>query len=709
MINISRSGLELDVALKLDNGSTYTAGDWVNQSVTASVNSKQTTGGVTVTSTTYSLDGGSFWQPYVAPFSFSSEGQHTLDVKAVDSADNELTASYVVRVDTIVPVVHLGTNGNETYATSASTAVTVSDNGGGIDLSSLQYVWTQSISTPDGGAAWSGFASGDSLSKTGVDGDWYLHVQAKDIAGNEVQVGSNRFRLDNSAPEAVLGTNGKETYAMSASTVVTVSDNGGGVDPSSLQYVWTQSASTPDGGAAWSGFASGDTLSKSGVDGDWYVHVQAKDVAGNELQVGSPRFRLDNSAPEAVLGTNGNEMYAMSASTAVTVSDNGSGVDPSSLQAVWTQSASTPDGGAAWSGFANGDILSKSGVDGDWYLHIRAVDAAGNAMDAGSNRFRLDNSAPEAAFGTNGNESSANWASTTVTVSDSDSGVDPSSLQYVWTNSASAPAGDEEWTGFASGDDLKKSGVDGEWYLHVRGMDFVGNTLQAVSNRFKLFTLVLPIVNNQAGFYEDSQLLDRINTIQKMTRADGTTIEKVTIYEATLNQALKKLEKDLLTIRVNDMERVVQVQLPAKSLQSAVQSEPNLTIEVELSGSRYQLPMSAIHWEQIAEKLGLALENMKVNVTLEQMNSDSEAGLRQLAADQGLRLASRVIDFKVTVEAGGEIFEIGDFGGTYMTRAIVIDEAEEVSTLIGVRVEPEKNTFRFVPSLPGTRADGKAE
>ncbi|MFD0961105.1 hypothetical protein, partial [Paenibacillus chungangensis] len=290
---------------------------------------------------------------------------------------------------------------------------------------------------------------------------------------------------------------------------------------------------------------------------------------------------------------------------------------------------------------------------------------------------------------------------------DSDSGVDPSSLQYVWTKSASAPGGDEEWTGFASGDDLEKNSVNGEWYLHVRGMDVIGNILQAVSNRFQLFMLVLPI-NNQAGLYEESRLLDSVN-IHKKTQADGTTIEQVTIYEATLNQALQKLQKNLLTIRVDDTTRVVQVQLPTKSLQLAVQSEPNLAINVELNGSSYQLPLSAIRWEQIAETLGAALENMKVNLTLEQMDSDTEAELRQLTADQGLRLASRVIDFKVTVEAGGETFEINDFNGAYTTRAIVIDEAEEASTLIGVRIKLKKNTFRFVPSLPGMRADGTAE
>ncbi|MBD2866543.1 RCC1 domain-containing protein [Paenibacillus oceani] len=611
-IHISRSGLVLDVHLKLADDSEYNAGDWVNQSVTASVYTNQATDGVDVISTTYSLDGGSTWQPYSAPVSFSSEGQHTLDVKTADSADNELTSSYIIRVDSTVPVAGLGTNGNETYETTASTTVNVSDNDSGIDTGTLQYVWTDEATMP----------------------------------GDEV---------------------------------------------------------------AWTGFASGDVLSLSGVDGDWHLHIRAADAAGNTMNTGSNRFRLDNGAPAVVFDTNGNESFATSASTVVTVSDSYSGVNPDSLQYAWTQSPSTPDSGAAWTGFVNGDTLSLSGVDGDWYLHIQAADAASSTVDSGSNRFLLDNSAPAIVFDTNGNEENATRASTTVTIGDNDSGVDPSSLQYVWKNSASVPAGDEEWTRFASGDELTKSGVNGDWYLHVRGMDRVGHTQQAVSNRFKLFTLVLPIINNQAGLYEDSLLLESTNNIQKFTQGDGTIIEQLSINETALNQALKKLQKDLLTIRVDDTEGIVQVQLPASSLVSAMQSKPNLSIHVELNGASYQLAIPALHWEQITETLGVELEDMKLTIKLEKLDPDNEAEIRQLAADQGMRLVSRVIDFKVTVEADGQSLEISDFGGTYMTRAIVIDEAEDAATLIVVEMVPETKTFRFIPSLPGMRPDGTPE
>lgn len=34
------------------------------------------------------------------------------------------------------------------------------------------------------------------LTKSGVDGDWYLHIQASDRAGNTVVIHSNRFQLD---------------------------------------------------------------------------------------------------------------------------------------------------------------------------------------------------------------------------------------------------------------------------------------------------------------------------------------------------------------------------------------------------------------------------------------------------------------------------------------------------------------------------------
>ncbi|WP_168118643.1 S-layer homology domain-containing protein [Paenibacillus sp. HB172176] len=555
-VNISRSGLQLEVTMKQDGGMNYTSGSWVNQPVMVTVNANQTTPGVTVASATYSLDGGTNWAAYVAPLSFGSEGEYTLEVKAEDSAGNGLTSSTAVRIDTTVPVIHFAMDGNEVYAASAATAVTVSDGGSGVDASSLQYIWTPSASAPDAGEAWAGFASGDTLSRSHADGEWYLHVKAKDAAGNEINTGTYRFLLDHSAPVVTYAANGDETNRVEASTIVDVSDSGSGVDSDSLQYIWTQSASTPDAGDAWTGFASGDTLAKRGVAGDWYLHVQAADPLGNRL-------------------------------------------------------------------------------------------------DSVTNRFRL--------------------------------------------------------------------------------------YLPAIPS--------LPTVSSPSPVYvydANGILLGTINNLQKTTRSDGTVIEQVSIDEATWHSLLNRLEQDHFTIRVDDSERAVEVQLPAASLLNAAKDMPNFTIEVQLNGSSYGLAIRALDLEGIAERLGVDFKDLTVTVTLERVDPSTEEKVGQLAANQGLRLVSGVIDFKVTVQAGDQSLEITDFGGTYMARGIVPNESapsgngsnqngsNESATngqdtngqgengqdtnlspgaqkIIGVWYDPANGTFTFLPSQSRDRSDGTEE
>ncbi|MFC4301973.1 S-layer homology domain-containing protein [Cohnella boryungensis] len=101
---------------------------------------------------------------------------------------------------------------------------------------------------------------------------------------------------------------------------------------------------------------------------------------------------IDETKPSVLFGTNGRTTAATSASSVITVSDTESGVDSASLQYAWTQSAAVPAGG--WTAFDDGDTLSQTSGDGNWYLHVRASDKVGNIVDAVSNPFVLDNTAP---------------------------------------------------------------------------------------------------------------------------------------------------------------------------------------------------------------------------------------------------------------------------------------------------------------------------
>ena len=104
---------------------------------------------------------------------------------------------------------------------------------------------------------------------------------------------------DMNAPTIVFGTNGSETYTEAAASTVTVSDVVSGVDASVVEYAWTTGTDVPESG--WTSFTSGDTLTKSGADGDWYLHIKAADTAGNIAYAVSNRFRLDSAAPAASL------------------------------------------------------------------------------------------------------------------------------------------------------------------------------------------------------------------------------------------------------------------------------------------------------------------------------------------------------------------------------------------------------------------------
>ncbi|GGG04268.1 hypothetical protein GCM10010912_56260 [Paenibacillus albidus] len=143
----------------------------------------------------YTLDDGAML-PYVngTPVLFEQEGRHTVIFQLTDSAGNTISSKLAVNIDKTAPIVSFGHNGSENWMKSAETMVTAADVSSGMVDSALQYAWTPDTSTP--AAGWSSFTSGEALTKSGVDGDWYLHIQALDKAGNLANVMSKRFRLD---------------------------------------------------------------------------------------------------------------------------------------------------------------------------------------------------------------------------------------------------------------------------------------------------------------------------------------------------------------------------------------------------------------------------------------------------------------------------------------------------------------------------------
>jgi len=404
----------------------------------------------------YRIDGAA-WQNYTVPVVISDNA--IVESYLADGAyTSEIVTLNITNIDKVVPMVTFATNGNATPAKSQSTIVTASDSGSGVVL--LEYVWSTSDTTPGGG--WTTFNSGDTLTQNTGSGNYYLHIKAEDNAGNVGHTKSNLFKVDNTLQNIVFGTNGNSTYAKSQSTTATVHDSISGVATS--EYQWSTSSATPSGG--WIPFINGSTLTQSTGIGNYYLHVRGVDNSGNEEIRRTNVFKLDNALQSIVFEPNGNNTYEKSQSSRVTVNDSLSGVATSEYQ--WSTSSATPSGG--WIAFVNGSTLTQSTGSGNYYLHARGVDNAGNEEFRRTSVFRLDNTNPIAPT-LNLDESWINGdRKFTVTDGfDADSGIQK--LQY--------KIGTGAWTDYAG--ETTALTTTGQVTVYARAIDNAGNISSEVS------------------------------------------------------------------------------------------------------------------------------------------------------------------------------------------------------------------------------------
>jgi len=382
--------------------------------------------------------------------------------------------SVTVLRDTTPPSVSFGTDGNENWATAASTTVAVDDTESGVDDASLRYAWSTSDETPSTG--WAAFASGDTLSLNETDGEWYLHVRAQDRVGNTANEATARFRLDNTPPSVEVTMTKADQSAYPDDTwtnqhvavSANVSDERG---IASLEY-------SRDGGATWNSYVSGEEIELQD-DGVHVISFAAVDVAGNPTsEQRTVKISRSGLTLTPTLLREDNSIYSSGTWTNISVTANvyaeagTSGIH--SLNYSLNGGASLP--------YADGTPIVFD-QEGAHTILFEVADTAGNTLDA-TLAVHIDRTGPSVSFGTNGNENWTSSASTTVTVDDGLSGTDEASLFYAWTTSADTP--DVGWTLFGNGAALTLNDADGEWYLHIRARDRAGNSANSATHRFLL-------------------------------------------------------------------------------------------------------------------------------------------------------------------------------------------------------------------------------
>ena len=134
------------------------------------------------------------------------------------------------------------------------------------------------------------------------------------------------------------------------------------------------------GDGAWQDYTQGIDITDNCI-----VYARATDSYNNTSVSDVTITNIDKQGPTVSLSPDGGELSNITAKISVT--DDKSGVNASTLQYIWdTQNTTTPAG--TWTNFNNNDTVSKEAEYNDsYYLWIKATDNLGNETLVVSNKY----------------------------------------------------------------------------------------------------------------------------------------------------------------------------------------------------------------------------------------------------------------------------------------------------------------------------------
>ena len=399
------------------------------------------------------------------------------------------------RVDTTAPSITVPTSDDaSTWAKSHTVSgITFKDWHSGVNTSTKYYCWRENSTTPGStDSCWTSF-TGDSVTKSSLTGKYYLHVKASDNAGN-VGYGktSSAMYFDNEAPTITNLIVDSSDWAKSHTVSgMTFDDNNrSGVNDSTKKYCWNTSSS--NSGCKWTSF-TGSSVTGSNMTGEYYLHVQVSDNAGN---IGYARtssaLKFDNTAPTVTIKSVSNSGYwAKNHTASIVIVDNHSGNN--TLYYCWSTSTVTCTGTtSSMSISGKNDTKSISGdtsMNGTYLLRVWAIDNVRNTSTAiVSEVIAFDNTSPIIALPTIQEWRKSHTVNFKVT--DDYSGVSAvkycinqiETMAYSSSNSCWKPVTLSSGNGSLTfdGATLKYNGI---YYLHIYAADSVVETTKNTSKK----------------------------------------------------------------------------------------------------------------------------------------------------------------------------------------------------------------------------------
>jgi len=330
---------------------------WTNQNVTVTI-SPGNDGGSGVQRIEYRINGGS-WTTYSSPFILSNQGVYTIEARTIDVAGNlSAISSKQALIDKTPPTVS-ATPSSIGWRNSNVTVTPSFSDSGGSGLSSRQYVWSTSTSTPSSG--WTNYSSGNLTQSN--NGTWFLYLRATDTAGNTTTERFGPYQIDKIAPSPPTITVNPSTWTNGTVTVtITPGTDSGGSGVLRTEYRIN--------GGSWTTYSSSFTITTQGTH---TIEAITVDVAGNPSPVASKTAYIDKTLPEITANPPNREWSDSPVTVTLNYTDTGGSGIKDKLYA-WSNTTEPP-ADDKWTIY-NEPVTQEA--PGSWYLHVKATDNAGN-------------------------------------------------------------------------------------------------------------------------------------------------------------------------------------------------------------------------------------------------------------------------------------------------------------------------------------------
>lgn len=443
-------------------------------------------------------------------------GEYYIVIKAIDSIGNvsvshsETTYKFDFTNPTVVPeYIFLETDGEDLI--SDITVIADDEHSG---IAEVTYKWYDK----DNSVVLSGNVD-NGIEFPDLDGVYKISIAAKDNTGNVETVEKHGLYIDATAPVAeFVGI--ESVYEKSHSIDIKVFDEKCAVVEYS--YIISDNSIAPDfDDEGWVATEETSFTTPENVEGVYYIHIKTLDECGNEGIVTSPALLVDNLPPSIFVLPESNEGNVGKAeyTVAVTVSDGVSVYSELLVEYAITEDEEFPDDGflSLVDGGVSVELAGKN-----LYLHVRAVDKAGNMTTYTSGLFEADITAPvgyvekkEDKYYTNINTVPLIFSAEDDYCEDIEMQIKVDETELAWEKLA-----DEKTVTFDE--------AEGVHYVSVRFRDEAGNVSEYTEQVEYFYDITAPVITL---IYSETEPTNSDVTVTALVKDESLTAEFISVSE----------------------------------------------------------------------------------------------------------------------------------------------------------------------------------